>query len=353
MSKTVSVVTTVLNAAEGMRVLLDSLDTQTRTPDEVIVVDGGSTDGTRAIVQQAAILNQAIRLIHAPSLNIGQGRNLGIENATGEIIASTDSGCRLDPSWLASITAPFEDDRRADFVAGFYKIDPQTPLERVVGLTTMRGALDPVDPERFNPSARSMAFTKDLWQRAGGIPDFLAIDDTLFDAKIRTMNVRWVFAPDAIVHWRPRGTYRSLFAQFRFYGTSAGHTQMFAESTHWNLRNMVMVAILLAVSAFQPFVWLFVLAAWVYFFMATYHRKSRRVARAMGRRRAYAQAMMVHWMMTFGDALGYLKGTWQRWLDPERYIHGLTDYMGLPKPGSSRHQAVNVPPAASSQGAST
>ncbi len=326
----VSIVTTVLNDAAGCGVLLDSLAGQVRPPDEFIIVDGGSTDGTLDVIRHAARRDPRIHLIEAPDANIGKGRNIGIEHARGQIIASTDTGCRLDPHWLERIVEPFEDQRSAEFVAGFYRIDPATLLERVIGMSTMRGALDPVCPERFNPSGRSMAFAKSLWERAGRIPQFLAIDDTLFDAKIRSMKVRWVFAGDAIVYWRPRGTFRALARQFAFYGTSAGHTRMFAESTLYNIRNLTLMILLVAAALWADWgLWLspVIVAAFGYFFVHTYHRKSCRVMRAIGDRRAYFLALAVQWTVMLADALGYLKGTLERIADPRRYHDGMDEYM--------------------------
>lgn len=328
----VSIVTTVLNDAAGCRVLLDSLADQIRQPDEFIVVDGGSTDGTPDVVRAAALQNPRIRLIEAPGVNIGAGRNTGIRHATGCIIASTDTGCRLDPHWLEKIIEPFEDERNAEFVAGFYEIDPHTLLERVIGTSTMRGALDPVCPDRFNPSGRSMAFTKSLWERAGGIPQFLAIDDTLFDAKIRSMNVRWVFAGDAVVHWRPRGTFRSLARQFAFYGTSAGHTQMDAGSSLYNIRNLLVMIAMIAAACFADWgVWLVpaIVAAFGYFYVHTFHQKSSRVMKTIGDWRAYFLALAVQWTIVISDAYGYVVGSLQRVADRRRYRDGLRNYMRI------------------------
>ena len=47
----VSVIATVLNEGPSIRVLLDSVLNQTRAPDEVIIVDGGSTDDTVQIIE--------------------------------------------------------------------------------------------------------------------------------------------------------------------------------------------------------------------------------------------------------------------------------------------------------------
>ncbi len=48
----VSVIATVLNEAGSIDLLLDSLAGQTRPPDEVVIVDGGSSDGTRGRLRE-------------------------------------------------------------------------------------------------------------------------------------------------------------------------------------------------------------------------------------------------------------------------------------------------------------
>lgn len=327
--KRVSIITTVRNDAENCRVLLDSLEYLTRRPDEVIVVDGGSTDGTQDVIRAATVRDPRIRMIEAPGANIGRGRNIAIENATGEVIASTDTGCRLDPAWLTEIVKPFEDERRADFVAGVYRIAPRTLLERVIGTATMRGVLDPIRPETFNPSGRSMAFTRTLWERAGRIPDFLDIDDTLFDYKIRSMNVRWVFAGEAVVYWRPRGTFRSLARQFHFYGCGGGHTQILPEASLYNIRNIALLMFTVAVAVMQPWAWLVTLALAAYFLVYAFHRKSMRVMRAIGDWRAYFLSLAVQWTVLLGDAGGYITGSVQRLCDPKRFRDGMNEYLNV------------------------
>ena len=131
--RTVSLVLTVRDDREGCAVTLDSLAGQKRQPDEIIVVDGGSTDGTLDVVRRAMETNPRIRLIDATGANIARGRNIGIKGATGEIIATTDAGCRAATDWLAHLLRPFEDDPEVEFVAGFYRLEPHNLLEEVVG----------------------------------------------------------------------------------------------------------------------------------------------------------------------------------------------------------------------------
>ena len=90
----VSVIFTVLNEAGALPRLLDSLAAQTRQPDEVVVCDGGSHDGTLDLLRAEERL--PLRVIESPGANISRGRNVAIAAATGDVIACTD--CRRPPA---------------------------------------------------------------------------------------------------------------------------------------------------------------------------------------------------------------------------------------------------------------
>ncbi len=327
----VAVVMTVKNDTVGCATTLTSLTTQTWMPDEVIVVDGGSTDGTRPLIRQYASSLPQLRLIDADGANIARGRNIGTAHATSRVIATIDSGCRAEPDWLAKLLQPFLDDAETEFVAGFYRIDARSLLEHVVGLATMRGQLEPVCPETFNPSARSMAFTKQLWERAGGWPEWVSFsEDTLFDHKVRRLKATWRFAGDAIVHWRPRTSLRSIAMQFYHYGTGRGHTQIDAESFAYGLRNLLIVAIVGAWYAMTPWA---APAFWLlfgYFYLWAFHEKASHVARRTARRAAYPLCLLVLWITTMSHLAGYLVGSWQRRCDRTRFQHRMDAYLAGP-----------------------
>ena len=100
----VSLVSTVKDADADIHGFLASLHAQTRAPDETIVVDGGSADGTIEALNQ----DPTITVISEPGASISRGRNLGIEAAAHDVIAVTDADCVLDPSWLERLLGPFE-----------------------------------------------------------------------------------------------------------------------------------------------------------------------------------------------------------------------------------------------------
>src|SRR6266571_1428649 len=95
----ISLIVTVLDEAGTIDDLLASIRAQTLAPDEVVIVDGGSTDGTWQRLRDWAE-RVPLRLVRAPGASIARGRNLAVEAAMGDIIAVTDAGVRLDPGWL-------------------------------------------------------------------------------------------------------------------------------------------------------------------------------------------------------------------------------------------------------------
>ena len=71
----------------------------------MILVDGGSSDGTVGLARKLTQGDQRFRIVEAGDATPGRGRNVGIATATHEWIALTDAGIRLDPLWLEKLLA--------------------------------------------------------------------------------------------------------------------------------------------------------------------------------------------------------------------------------------------------------
>ncbi len=230
----VSVIVTVLNEGDSIRKLLDSMSAQTRKPDEVVVVDGGSTDDTVERVREYAD-RLPLKVLVEPGANISRGRNLAVEEASGEIIASTDAGVRLEPDWLEELVAPFSRDDVVA-VAGFFLPDAESLFEIAMGATVLPLHED-IDPGTFLPSSRSVAFTKDAWAKAGGYPEWLDYcEDLIFDFRIRQCAGNFEWAPEAVVHFRPRPSFRAFFLQYFRYARGDGKADL------WRLRHAIRYA---------------------------------------------------------------------------------------------------------------
>jgi glycosyltransferase involved in cell wall biosynthesis len=252
-SASLAVAITVLNEGESIRRLLDSLTRQTRHPDTVIICDGGSRDDTISIIQ-SYIDRLPLRLICAPGCNISQGRNRAIAAADAEVIAVTDAGVVLADDWLERISAPLFADPNRLVSAGFFQPDPRTVFEAALAATTLP-LVDEIDPAAFLPSSRSVAFRKSAWERVGGYPEWLDYgEDLVFDLRLKALESDFAFAPDALVHFRPRSSVRAFFKQYCLYARGDGKADLWRKrhAIRYLTYGAALPAILLATFALHP-----------------------------------------------------------------------------------------------------
>lgn len=225
-----SLVVTVRNDRDGLRQLLPALESQTLPPAELIIVDGGSVDGTLDVVEGWSPARFPVRVAVAPGSNIAEGRNAGVRLARYDWIACTDAGCRPDPGWLDALAgAP----AHADVVAGIFVPDGASQFERIVSLThypvreelgdssfLVRAAhrLFGRDFRDFQAGGRSMAFRKQAWEAIGGFPaDQYAGEDLAFTAALLKHGYRSTLEPEAVIRWRPPPTWRAMARMFFTY----------------------------------------------------------------------------------------------------------------------------------------
>ena len=128
---TVGVVIPTRNRAEMLRVTLEALTGQSRAADEVIVVDNGSTDNTKQVVERFE-RRLPLHYLYEPTPGAGEARNCGIRHATSEILAFTDDDCIPDREWLRFIELSFLRDPAIGMVAGkvMPKLDGTTWVDR-------------------------------------------------------------------------------------------------------------------------------------------------------------------------------------------------------------------------------
>ena len=339
----VTVVMTVLNEVDALKQVLDGLLGQTVLPQEILVVDGGSTDGTIEFLKSFDAGEVCLRCVQAPGANISEGRNLGIRQAGNEIIACIDAGSIPDQNWLEEISRPFENPE-ISVVGGWYRVESYTRLERVVGLLTMPGHLKPIDPCRFNPSARSVAFRVSAWKRAGGFPEWLyTAEDTLFDCKLRKNGEHFAFARDAIVRWRPRTSLPRVWKQFRNYARGEARIGRGAETSRFWLRRysggLVVMAVLLALSLLTagalPAVCGLLGISLILSFPL--HDQAARIYKKSLSCLDYPLAILLgHWI-TLSRIRGRMMGCEDRKSQPEVFVDSLRRYWGS-------DSVVHVPP---------
>ena len=123
----VSVVVPVFNGASTIGDMLQALVHQSGKPAslEIIVVDNGSTDETRAIVERFGVT-----LLAEPKRGPGAARNCGLRHAGGDLIAHLDADTLPTRNWLREIVAPFVDPDVLLVGGQTRAFRPETPSER-------------------------------------------------------------------------------------------------------------------------------------------------------------------------------------------------------------------------------
>ena len=242
--KRTALVATVKNEARSLDALLESVLRQTVQPDEIVIVDGGSTDGTWEMLQRWTE-RLPLRTHVLPEAGIGAGRNHAIRVTSAEVVAVTDAGVRLDERWLEHLLADLSDD--VDVVSGFFRPDAGTVFELAMGATVLPDVED-IDGARFLPSSRSVLFRRAAWERVGGYPEWLDYcEDLVFDLALLRAGCRFVFAPRALVWFRPRGTFTSFFWQYYLYARGDGKADLWRTRHAIRYATYAMIAALVAI----------------------------------------------------------------------------------------------------------
>jgi len=217
--KQFSVIVPVYNEKAWIKDFLYSLYHQTRQPDEIIVVDGNSTDGTLEILEAEEEAGK-ITLASFPN-NIAQARNYAIKQAKHEIILCTDAGCVVDAHRCEEIMKVYEHTHE-QVVGGKSDYIVKTEFQRFA-----KHRIASPDSDRHFVSSRNISFHKKIRHEVGGYPEYLTKwwEDTYFNYKIDhgPEHTKWKawhtihYCPTAIVKWWMGNSIKDFYKMYRNY----------------------------------------------------------------------------------------------------------------------------------------
>jgi GT2 family glycosyltransferase len=225
---TISLVSTVFNDRSGLQHFFAAMAKQTRLPDEIVVVDAGSKDGTWELMQaEAARADRSwvMCALRVDGCNVARGRNLAVDAATGEVMVSTDIGCDWEPRWLAELAEPFERQPEVELVNGSWAVKGgEIHSEWGLAEWALKGAHEFVATATSHSSSRSIAYRKSTWAALGGYPEdlTLAADDAVFAELIEKAAVPRVGAPEVRCWWHRHEELRGFFKEAWRYGLGDG-----------------------------------------------------------------------------------------------------------------------------------
>jgi glycosyltransferase involved in cell wall biosynthesis len=162
----ISVVVPVRNDAAMLATALESLRTQHRQPDEVVVVDNGSSDASATVAHAAGA-----RVIPQPVRGIPSAAATGYDAARGEIIARIDADTICRPDWLTRIERHFERDPGLDLLTGDARFYGASELVHRLGEAMYIGGMYwAVTPYLGHPPVfgSNFAMRREVWGELGG-----------------------------------------------------------------------------------------------------------------------------------------------------------------------------------------
>lgn len=230
MAPTVSVILPALNEIAFIRDCLDSLSAQDYPSIvEVLVVDGGSTDGTREVV---SAYGAGVTLLDNPRVTAAAAMNIGLEASRGDVICRADSHTLYARDYVSRCVEVLEETGAAN-VGG-----PMRP----VGTTSFGRAVAAVTSSPFGVGPGKFHYSKQreevdtvylgCWRRetlvglGGWDEDGLqwAAEDQELNFRIRQGGGSVVLDGDIVSHYFPRESPRALRRQYFNYGVAKAST---------------------------------------------------------------------------------------------------------------------------------
>lgn len=260
----ISIVLPVLNEARDLPRLLEQLRGQTPPEGgfEVLVVDGGSTDGTRDRVAKAAGTWPGLRLLDNPRRRSSAARNIGARESRGRYVLYLDGHCALPRGdYLVRLLDLFTTTGagclcRPQLLDGLAEgawsravaQARHSPLGHKPGSDIYGG-----EAGDTKPHSAGAAYRRDLVEVLGGFDErFDACEDVEFNHRVWLSGVRSYRHPDLAVPYRPRSGVRALFRQMLRYGRGRARLMI----RHPSLASWLLLAPTLLIAG-----WLFLTAA--------------------------------------------------------------------------------------------
>lgn len=261
----ISVIVPAFNVASTLGACLDALLAQTMARDayEIIVVDDGSTDATRAIAEA-----RGVRVIAQPNAGAGAARNAGANAARGDIIVFLDADSIPDARWLEAMARPFNDANIAG-ASGEKKTHQKNLWARFVQLEydfrydrmAAHGAIDFVD-------SSTAAYRREIFLASGGFDTQLKeAEDTDLSFRLAARGCQMTLVRDALVyHTHPTTLGDFLRRKFQYaIGRASVYARMPRKAardqrtpTWQKIQPVLALGLLVAAGgaiAWQPFAW--------------------------------------------------------------------------------------------------
>ena len=186
---------------------------------EVLVIDGMSNDGTRAVIQRYCDKHSNIRMLDNPKQFVPSALNLAIREAKGDIIIRVDAHSHYDKDYIAKSVWALNT-HKADNAGGIWIIVPRTDtligqsivhvLHHPFGVGNAHYRLNPVKP-KWVDTVFGGCYRRELFDRIGYFNEALRRGQDLeFNQRLKKAGGKILLDPEIVSHYYARSDLRSF-----------------------------------------------------------------------------------------------------------------------------------------------
>lgn len=207
-----SIVIRALNEAEHLPQLLEDIQAQTAPPDEIILVDSGSTDDSVWIAE-----SYGASIVHIPpgDFTFGGALNLGCERAKGDVLIFASAHVYpVTDRWLENLVAPF-DDPDVGLTYGGQDGDEGSNFSEVQLLKDWFPAQSDLDQDHRFCNNANCAVRRDIWERHPYDETLTGLEDIAFGRHVLAEKMKIAYVADARIVHVHREHFRQTLNRYR------------------------------------------------------------------------------------------------------------------------------------------
>jgi glycosyltransferase involved in cell wall biosynthesis len=218
MTNTLSIIIPVYNRPHELLELLNSLSQQSDQDFEVVIVEDGSTDSSKDVVENYRD-QLDIQYFEKPNSGPGQSRNYGCDRAKGDYFIFLDSDCLVPESYIETVKLELKDNY-VDAFGGpdrahesFDRFQKAISYSMTSFFTTggIRGASEKID--KFYPRSFNMGISREVYQQTRGFSKMRFGEDIDLSMRILSNGFRTRLIKEAFVYHKRRSTFKQFYKQ--------------------------------------------------------------------------------------------------------------------------------------------
>ena len=206
MEKSISVIIPFFNSESCIGRMLDSILSSTYMPSEILLIDDGSTDNSKEIIEQYSSKHSFIKYVKKDHSGVSASRNLGIKLATGDFISFLDSDDYIEPNMYELMAAAIKDDSFDGCLCGYFTHKEQLVTEYYSKTMDVLFSDDILRLMFTDDNVRGFLFTRlfkaDLLKSISFDEDIAMCEDLLFQSRFFSLNkVKFAYVKEPLYHY--------------------------------------------------------------------------------------------------------------------------------------------------------